>query len=209
MLHKEDIILLLIIGLLTSAGCYRKVTCPAYQSQYLLDETAFHNKFTLFNPDSTPKYRGYVKKNRNGIMVQKSYVRKTNQMKTIPMVKIYPVINDSILMVRSTDTLRRDSTQQHYGALYLTVVNNDQLIYNALYGSLLIKKQKKPENISEELKVKKDSVQSIQGDTISRKSKFRLFKKKQDSGETNRQEKQLGVPSNTNPADTVRKDDGF
>ena len=208
MFRSKDIPFFLIFGLLAVAGCYKKVTCPAFQSQYLLDEKAFRDKFTLFNPDSTPKNMRKVKKDKHGIIVQKSYLAKNNEMKIIPMVKIYPAASDSIELIKPADSLKRDSMSAA-PSRYLTVVNNDQLVYNSLYGSLLLKKEKKPESVSEELKVKKDSTQVNEEDTVNRKSKFRLFKKKQASDEVKQENKQTPVPGEPKPNPTDQKDDGF
>ena len=149
MLIKRDLLFFIILTIAGLAACNRNMTCPAFQSQYLIDEKARHDEFTLFNPDSTPKYNGYVRKNKHGLGVQKAYVRKTNEMRTIPMVKVYPEVNDSIEMLRSTDTSRVD-TAGNRPSKYMTVVNNDQLIYNALFGPLLMKKEQPKENMAEE-----------------------------------------------------------
>ena len=212
MLIKKDFIIFFLFIILGSAGCLRKVTCPAFQSQYLIDEKAADEKFSLFKTDSTPKYKGYVHKNRNGIIVQKSYVRKTIEMKNIPMVKIYPEVTDSITMVRPADTTRRDTAaaQKFHQTKYMTLVNNDQLVYNALYGSLLIKKEKPEENLSGELKINKDSVQVQSEDTVSRKIKFRLFRKKQEGPNPESNKDQNSPKQNpSKPGDTKVKDDGF
>jgi hypothetical protein len=209
MLCKKDISLFLLAGLLFTAGCYQKVTCPAFQSQYLLDEKAFHDKFTLFNPDSTPKKMRKVKKDRNGIIIQKSYLAKNNEMKIIPMIKIYPAANDSVAMITSADSLRRDSVPSRAHSKYMTVVNNDQLVYNSLYGSFLIKPEKKPDSFSEELKVKKDTIQDAEGDNTDQKPKFHLFKKKQASDVSNKEDNPVPVPEKPKPKPSDKQDDGF
>jgi hypothetical protein len=195
------------------------MTCPAFQSQYLIDEQARHDQFTLFNPDSTPKYDGYVKKDKHGLGVQKSYVRKTNEMRTIPMVKVYPHETDSIQMLKSSETASADTTPNR-ASRYMTVVNNDQLIYNALFGSLLIKKEEPKENMAEELKVKTDSTGTGEESTGKKKSLFNIFKKKEKSTEepaediqpqpgTQNQKRLAPPPANAAPADSTNKDDGF
>ena len=55
-------------------SCHNKITCPAYQSKFILDEDEFKNQFSLFDADSTPKQKlGKVKKSKYGIIVQKTY----------------------------------------------------------------------------------------------------------------------------------------
>jgi hypothetical protein len=219
MLNKKDLLIFSILLVAGIAGCNRNMTCPAFQSQYLIDEQARHDQFTLFNPDSTPRYDGYVKKNKHGLGVQKSYVRKTNEMRTIPMVKVYPQVSDSIGMLHSSDSSRIDSAGNRPSP-YMTVVNNDQLIYNALFGAMLMKKKQQKENMSEELKAKPDSVSTGEESTGKKKSIFNIFRKKDkqeaEPAEENsrpqpkkQNQRIVTPPANTAPADTINQDDGF
>ncbi|HLF33329.1 MAG TPA: hypothetical protein VI583_03770 [Cyclobacteriaceae bacterium] len=183
------------------AGCLRKMACPAYQSQFLLADEAFHSRFTLFNPDSTPKDIGKVKKNKHGTYEGISYSRKNVEMKNVPMIKIYPLIPDSLLMAMPSDSLGGDSTRTGYESKLMTVVNNDQLIYNYLYGSLLVKNDSK--ELTEDLiKVDQDSSGTSQDDSQIKRSKFKLFKKKQETGKESGTEPANTQPANADPANT-------
>ena len=223
MLNSKDLLFFIILLVTGIAGCNYNMTCPAFQSQYLIDEKARHDEFTLFNPDSTPRYDGYVKKNKHGLGVQQSYVRKTNEMRTIPMVKVYPQETDSIAMLHSTDSTRTD-TAGNRPSKYMTVVNNDQLVYNALFGAMLMKQkqEKQQENMAEELKAKPDSTSTSEESSGKKKSLFNIFKKKDKSGETEPAEENVQPqpkkqnqkvvtppPAQTIPADTTNQDEGF
>lgn len=127
--------LALVLILFTS--CYRKTTCPAFQSKYILDQDVLDQKYSLFDVESKPKNGiGDVKKNKNGIHTNRSYQVKFNEIKTVDMVTIYPDNQDLTLLARlNTDSIAVDSVMNP-ASRYLTTFNNDQLIYNTLFGSL-------------------------------------------------------------------------
>ena len=210
MLRIINYVIWAFLFMLVSASCFKKWTCPAYQSQYLMDEQVFRNKFSLFNADSTPKNPAKVKKDKHGIIVQKSYISKNVEMKIIPMVKIYPVTVDTVQMIASADTLGLDSLVLKRPSKYMTTVNNDQLIYNTLYGSLLVKEEKKPQNLKEELKVKPLPVQpALEEDTLTKKSKFRIFRKKEVSEKETEEIRQKPARETPKPVEQIPEDDGF
>ncbi len=136
-MHFRSIIGHLALVLILFSSCYRKTTCPAFQSKYILDEDVLTQKYSLFDVDSKPKNGiGDVKKNKNGIHTSRSYQVKYNEIKTVDMVTIYPDNQDMTLLARlGTDTLAVDSVMTPTSR-YLTTFNNDQLIYNTLFGSL-------------------------------------------------------------------------
>jgi hypothetical protein len=119
------------------SACYRKTTCPAFQSKYILDEDVLRQKYSLFDIESNPKDGiGMVKKNKYGIHSNKSYQVKFNQIKNVDMVTIYPDNQDATLLASlETDSLYADSVMVP-SSRYLTTFNNEQLIYNTLFGSL-------------------------------------------------------------------------
>jgi hypothetical protein len=143
-----------------------------------------------------------VKKNKHGTYAGISYSRKNIEMKSIPMHKIYPLIPDSLLMAMPSDSPGGDSTRTGYESKLMTVVNYDQLIYNSLYGSLLVKNNSKEGDLSEDLLIDQDSSETSGDDTQIKRSKFRLFKKKQESGEGSGTEPGNTQPVNTEPVNT-------
>lgn len=171
-----------LLLILVIASCHNKITCPAYQSQFILDEEKFKEKFSLFEADSTPKRKlGKVKKSKYGIIVQKSYKRKFNEMKTVPMETVYPESPDSLMMIAWAipDSLVVDSlgSRPVYYSPYLTLFNNDQALYDAMYGHLLKPSGSTMQEIKEDLKVEEPEV--IEQEE-RKKKKFRLFGKKKE-----------------------------
>ena len=148
-------ILLLVGFVIFMVSCHNKITCPAYQSKFILDEDEFKNQFSLFEIDSTPKQKlGKVKKSKYGIIVQKQYKKKFNEMKTIAMETVYPETSDSLLIAWVIpDSLRTDSLGggRVYHSPYLTLFNNDQALYDAMYGHLLQAPRSSKQEIQEEV----------------------------------------------------------
>jgi len=189
MLHLKKIFCLFGI-LIVIVSCHHKITCPAYQSQFILDEEKFKERFSLFNPDSTPKKDlGYVRKSKYGIIVQKPYNKKFNDMKTIPMETIYPETADSLLIAwvvpDSLDTDSLGAVRPVYYSPYLTIFNNDQALYDAMYGHLLRAPRSTRQEIQEDIKVEDDPVEPVEE---KKKKKFRLFKKKKKKEEEEKAE---------------------
>jgi len=169
-----------LIGLvILIVSCHNKITCPAYQSKFILDEDVFKEQFSLFEADSTPKQKlGKVKKSKYGIIVKKPYKKKFNEMKTIAMETVYSETPDSLLIAwASPDSLRTDSLGggRIYHSPYLTIFNNDQALYDAMYGHLLQAPRNSMQEIQEDLKVEDQETEPVEE---KKKKKFRLFKKK-------------------------------
>jgi hypothetical protein len=165
--------------LLLIASCKDKVTCPAYQSQFLLNKKAVKERFSLFESDSVPKEKiGDVKKSKYGIIVQKPYWKKYNDMKTIPMITVFPDNMDSILMAKYNipDSIALDSTRNYpiYYSPYLTTFNNDQALYDAMFGDLLPKPRSSMDEIQEDLKIE----DKPRAEKKKKKKRFGLFRKK-------------------------------
>ena len=144
----------LALVLIILSSCYRKTTCPAFQSKYILDEDVLNQKYSLFDGDSNPKKGiGDVKKNKNGIHANRSYQVKYNEIKTVDMVTVYPDNQNMTLLASvSRDSLMVDSLMMP-SSRYLTTFNNDQLIYNTLFGSLRKPKSDGMELFKDDLKV--------------------------------------------------------
>jgi len=161
-------------------SCHNKITCPAYQSTFILDEKFFKEQFSLFEADSTPKTKlGKVKKSKFGIIVEKPYKKKINEMKIIAMETVYPETSDSLLFAWAIpDSLSTDSlgVGPVYYSPHLTLFNNDQALYDAMYGHLLQAPRSSKQEIQEDMKVEEE-VQLLPEEE-KKKKKFRLFKKK-------------------------------
>ncbi len=100
-------------------------------------------------------------------------------MQTIAMVKVFPPENDTTKMMAS-DTTHMDSTRNRNPG-YVSMANNDQLVYDDLFGSYLVKKNQKKgpkENPSAENKISKDTVQAGEENEGRKKSIFNIFRKK-------------------------------
>lgn len=169
-----------LIGLvMLIVSCHNKITCPAYQSKFILDEDVFKEQFSLFEADSTPKQKlGKVKKSKYGIIVQKTFKKKSNEMRTIAMETVYSETPDSLLIAwASPDSLSIDSLGggRIYHSPYLTIFNNDQALYDAMYGHLLQAPRSSMQEIQEDLKVEDQDTEPVEE---KKKKKFRLFKKK-------------------------------
>ena len=135
----------------------------------------------MFEVDSTPKRKlGKVKKSKYGIIVQKSYKRKFNEMKTVPMETVYPDSPDSLMMIAWAipDSLVMDTlgSRPVYYSPYLTLFNNDQALYDAMYGHLLKPSGSTMQEIKEDLKV--DEPMEVEQER--KKKKIRLFRKKKE-----------------------------
>jgi hypothetical protein len=143
-----------VLALIFLSACYRKTTCPAFQSKYILDEDILEQKYSLFEIDTRPKDGiGMVKKNKNGIHANKAYHVKFNQIKNVDMVTIYPDNQDATLMASlATDSLYADTVLAPSNR-YMTTFNNEQLIYNTLFGNLRKPKSDGMELFREDLKV--------------------------------------------------------
>jgi hypothetical protein len=124
-----------------------------------------------------------VKKSKYGIIVQKPYKKKFNEMKTIPMEPVYPATADSLLIAWVVpDSLATDSlggASPVYYSPYLTIFNNDQALYDAMYGHLLRAPRSTRQEIKEDLKVEEPA----EPEGEKKKKKFRLFKKKKKKEE--------------------------
>ena len=205
------VISFLFVMMLVAASCVNKVTCPAYQSTYYLDTAYLKKTYSLFIADSVPDEKiGIVKKTRYGISDEPAYRKKVRAMNSVEMVTIYPGYEDSIQMVREVaDSTGMDSLSVATASTSQRIMfNYDQMLYNSLYGELLIpKKSGTVSDIKEDLEVD----ESIDADSTAgtKKSKFRLFKKKDRStGDTEFEEQ--AEPQDQPPVQQEEtEDDGF
>ncbi|MFC2125029.1 hypothetical protein ACFLU5_09480 [Bacteroidota bacterium] len=208
MMSARPYIWIVLVSILITS-CFHKSTCPAYYSKYILDQQEIQKRFSLFAVDSLPKDGiGYVKKSKFGIIEEKPYRQKYNEIKDIPMVTVYPEIVDSILMVRNiTDSLGPDSLGVSTGEPFLRNVNYDQIIYNSLYYDLLVPPEE--EDITEELLDKAVEEEETGEGEKQKKGIKDLFRRKKKKSEP---EEDIfdNIPERT-PTDepAEEEDDGF
>ncbi len=135
------------------SSCAPNKTCPAFQSFYIIDDSARIKQFSLFNEDSVPKDLLAVHRDKNGLIKRMSYRKVQKRWNTIEMEVIMPPaeeIEDSLsgdaidsLLVAQVDfeetdslsTTRKTSTRVRRKDHY----NYDQLEYNRLFAEFLPK----------------------------------------------------------------------
>lgn len=89
---------LVVVGVtLLLSACTQKVICPAYQSAFIYDKESLRQKYSYFNPDSTPKVLT-ASKNKFLIAEPTTYKKKNRSLRTVEMKPVNPVVPDSILM---------------------------------------------------------------------------------------------------------------
>ena len=96
---KRSLIYLLCLGGLLGA-CRDRMTCPEYQSRYILDDeyrTAF---FALFDEDSLPKQMPLAERTATwyGTVKKKGWLERKHEIETVKMEKVFAPLED-------TDTL--------------------------------------------------------------------------------------------------------
>jgi len=157
------------------ASCKADMICPAYQSYYLLDETAQKNQFAYFAQDSLPRRdvfhstldkNGLVAKTSLFAYVDENWVR-NREIRTVDMEVIYPVISDSLLfagdvmMYAETDVVDSTALDSARMAAQTFRYGADQKYYNWYFRDKLVWKDelegrdKETDNQSEEDKVEK------------------------------------------------------
>ena len=106
---------------LINTSCKDNVICPAFQSTYILNDSIRRANFSLFGPDSLPKYMVASRRNKFGINKQTSLFRKNYELKTAPKVNVLgPPKKDSLYAIEEgefyasdfadSDSLSSDST---------------------------------------------------------------------------------------------------
>ena len=198
-MHLTSKIGIFLLATILLSACHRRTTCPAFQSKYILDEQVLNRKYSLFEGDSLPKNGiGKVKKNKNGIHATRSYALKQNEIRNIDMVTVYPESQGTILVANyGADSLSLDSVMIP-SQRYMTTFNNEQLIYNTLFGSLRKPKLDGTELFKDELQVNQEEEEVEQ----EKKPGFfrRLFGGKNKKGKENseKEKAEFGDPDELN-----------
>jgi len=87
---------IVVVGFcLLLVSCTQRVICPAYQSAYIYDKDELRKKFSYFNEDSTPKVLT-ASKTKYLIAEPTSYKKKARSLRTVPMIRVNPVVPDSL-----------------------------------------------------------------------------------------------------------------
>lgn len=190
-------------------ACTERTICPAYQSAFIHDEKALTARFSYFKEDTTPKIRE-VDKSRYLIVNPVAYKKRVREMRSIPMIDIYPVPDDSVAFDEDMMYAERDvlDTAQLTASAKDTLhpglkgpFNIDQELYMYYLQDILLlpdaraqmdlkydrkkkkkkKKEKKEEEGTEEEKEKKGP--------------FSIFKKKDKKDKESEEEKEEGEES--------------
>lgn len=71
------------------------MTCPAYQSRFILDDKYREAHFALFDEDSLPKSPQFESRRTwYGTVEKKGFLRRKREMETIEMVKVYAPLEE-------------------------------------------------------------------------------------------------------------------
>lgn len=101
-------VIFLSLTLLISS-CKDNVICPAFQSTYILNDSIRYAKFSLFGPDSLPKYAVASRRNKFGINKQTSLFRKNYELKTSPKINVLgPPAKDSLFVLEEGEFIASD-----------------------------------------------------------------------------------------------------
>ncbi len=134
------------------AGCKADMVCSAYQSYFLIDETAQKNQFTYFALDSLPRRDVfYSSLDKNGLVAKTSlfgyidqdWVR-NREIRTVDMEVIYPGISDSLLfagdvmMYAETDVVDSVALDSARMAAQTFRYGADQKYYNWYFRDKLV-----------------------------------------------------------------------
>ncbi len=164
------------------AGCKADMICPAYQSYFLIDETAQKNQFTYFALDSLPRRdvfyslldkNGLVAKTSLFAYVDEDWVR-NREIRTVDMEVIYPVISDSLLfagdvmMYAETDIVDSTALDSARMAAQTFRYGADQKYYNWYFRDKLVWK--------DELEGEKDETDNATEEKVEKVGFFGFFK---------------------------------
>jgi len=156
--------------------------CPAYQSYFLIDETAQRDQFGYFAQDSLPRRdifhstldkNGLVAKTNLLAYVDQDWVR-NREIRTVNMEVIYPIISDSLLfagdvmMYAETDVVDSTALDSARIAAQTFRYGADQKYYNWYFRGKLVWK--------DEIDGSKDEAEDITEDKVEKTGFFGFFK---------------------------------
>ncbi len=164
------------------AGCKADMICPAYQSYFLIDETAQRDQFGYFAQDSLPRKdvfhstldkNGLVAKTSLLAYVDQDWVR-SREIRTVTMEVIYPVVSDSLLfagdamMYAETDVVDSIALDSARMAAQTFRYGADQKYYNWYFRDKLVWK--------DELEGKKSKEEDSAEEKVEKAGFFSFFK---------------------------------
>lgn len=203
------------------AACTERTICPAYQSAFIHDEKALTAHFSYFKEDSTPKIRD-VDKSRYLVIEPVAYKKRIREIRSIAMVDIYPVPDDSIgfdqeMMYAERDVIdtaqisasARDSI--HPGLI--GPFNTDQELYMYYLEDILLLPDARAQmdlKYDRKNKKRKKDKKKDKGEEKEKKGPFSIFKKKdkkdQESDEENESEEEKEDTEEESPPEEDNKD---
>ncbi|MEL6538216.1 MAG: hypothetical protein AAFQ98_22545 [Bacteroidota bacterium] len=87
----KKVILYALVGLLMLSGCRDRMTCPEFQSRYILDDEYREAYFALFDQDTLPIYDANETPRRTwyGTVEKKGWLRRKHEIETVRMEKVF------------------------------------------------------------------------------------------------------------------------
>ena len=188
---KRVFYIICVIVTVYQSACQQKMICPAYHSYFILDVEETRKTFTLFGPDSLPKQKWDVDKEKYGIAKEIPVEKKLDQMRIISMNSIYKKIEDPFEMFRreyaGDTTILLDSASVYADSKNFNDFQNiDQMIYLHHFGKYLPRRGTSDEAIREDLKQEEPLVSDEVEEKPKKKRKLWPFgknKKKKSSEE--------------------------
>ena len=178
--------LLMAIGV---SACQQRMVCPAYHSYFILDISETKKQFSLFGPDSLPKQKWDVDKQKVGIAEVVADSRRWSDIDIIPMKSVYMPIEDPLAQYQ-TEYAEMDTTMRVDSLAVLTdyyddFENVDQMIYLYHFGKYINRRTIDAFDPEEELDNDEPLVESSDLETEPAKEKKGLWpvgkrKKKND-----------------------------
>ena len=105
-----------LLGILvaTLSGCRDRMTCPEYQSRFILDDDYRQTFFAYFDADTLPIYDPDEKPRRTwyGTVEKKGYLQRKREMETVPMEMVFaPKVDTTEVTFEASDFVNTtDST---------------------------------------------------------------------------------------------------
>jgi len=142
----KNIILGCLVGLLALSGCRDRMTCPEFQSRYILDDEYREAYFSLFDQDTLPIYDANAKPRTTwyGTVEKKGWLRMKNEIEIVKMEKVFaekedvdtatfqlengdlvPTMDSATASVDSTMITTPEPTEASAGSVDIASTNTD------------------------------------------------------------------------------------
>lgn len=185
------------------SACTQTLVCPAYHSYFILDADETRKTFTLFGPDSLPKKRWEIDREKYGIAKDIPDQKKLKEMRIISMNSVYKKLEDpmdQMALAESDSALAAiqigDTTSARaQNEAFNDFENIDQMIYLHHFGKYLPKKGGGADEFKEDLMQEDAAVVEDENIEESPKKKRKLWpfgkkKEKADNEEAQEEEEQ-------------------